>query len=526
MAKVQFQVDGLDSNLPSVFNQDVVFDGNVDVGGLSIANVDLSDLYASISYVDSALGGITVDLSTAAGAGIDWNISTSSFDINISTSDISEGSNLYFTDERAQDAVGNSLSNLFAYNDSTGGITLNNAKLSDFLMDGASGNSYGLIGTSAYLDVKNTNGYNKEIELDIAAVESKLVVDGFAKLTDIPSLTSYAPLQSPTFSGTVDFSGATVTGITALPTQTGNSGKYLTTNGTAASWATLTLTDYATKESPTFTGTATTSDLIVNGDFTVNGTNFSASATTITIEDNMVQLAHQNAANVVDLGLVVAYNDGTAKHSGIVRDVSDDKWKIFKGVTTEPTTTVNFSQGSLDTLAVAGIEAITASIGDVSNTELQYLNGVTSAIQTQLDGKLNNSGAVNFAGYITETATISATSAATTVNYDVITNNNILHYTSAPSANWTLNIRGNSSTSLNSILEIGKSLSLVFLVSNGATAYYQTALQIDGNAITPKWPNGSAPTFGNSSSIDAYEVTIIKTASNTYTVLENLTRFA
>ena len=93
--------------------------------------------------------------------------------------------------ELAQDAVGNNLSNLFTYNDSTGGINLDNAKLSDFLMDGASGNSYGLIGTSAYLDVKNTNGYNKEIELDITAVEAKLVTDGFAKLA------------SPTFTGTV-----------------------------------------------------------------------------------------------------------------------------------------------------------------------------------------------------------------------------------------------------------------------------------------------------------------------------------
>jgi len=97
--------------------------------------------------------------------------------------------------ELAQDAIGNNLSDLFTYNDSTGGITLNNAKISDFLLDGASGNSYGLIGTSAYLDVKNTNGYNKEIELDIAAVAAQLVIDGFAKLA------------SPTFTGTVTLPG-------------------------------------------------------------------------------------------------------------------------------------------------------------------------------------------------------------------------------------------------------------------------------------------------------------------------------
>jgi hypothetical protein len=115
-------------------------------------------------------------------------------------------------------------------------------------------------------------------------------------------------------------------------------------------------------------------NLVVDGDFTVNGTNFAASATTITIEDNLVQLAHQNAANTVDLGLVVGYNDGAAKHAGIVRDVSDNTWKLFQGVTTEPTTTVNFGQGSLDNLAVNNITAA----GVVFTDGTQTLEGVPS----------------------------------------------------------------------------------------------------------------------------------------------------
>jgi hypothetical protein len=98
--------------------------------------------------------------------------------------------------ELAQDAVGNNLSNLFTYNDSTGGITLDNAKVSDFLLDGASGNSYGLIGTSTYLDVKNTNGYNKEIELDIAAVKTQLNTDGYLTTSSTSTLTNKT-LTSP-----------------------------------------------------------------------------------------------------------------------------------------------------------------------------------------------------------------------------------------------------------------------------------------------------------------------------------------
>ena len=121
---------------------------------------------------------------------------------------------------------------------------------------------------------------------------------------------------------------------------------------------------------PTFTGTVTsTNDLVVDGNLTVNGTTFNASSTSITIEDNMLQLAHQNAANTVDLGLVVAYNDGTAKHSGLVRDVSDDEWKLFKGVTSEPTTTVNFGQGSLDNLELNNLVAAGVVFTDGTQTK-------------------------------------------------------------------------------------------------------------------------------------------------------------
>lgn len=120
----------------------------------------------------------------------------------------------------------------------------------------------------------------------------------------------------------------------------------------------------------TFTGSVEIDqNLVVDGDLTVNGTAFNASSTSIVIEDNIVQLAHQNAANTVDLGLVVGYNDGAAKHSGLVRDVSDAKWKLFKGVTTEPTTTVDFSEGSLDDLAVNNVVAAGVVFTDGTQTK-------------------------------------------------------------------------------------------------------------------------------------------------------------
>ena len=72
----------------------------------------------------------------------------------------------------------------------------------------------------------------------------------------------------------------------------------------------------------------------------------------------------------------------------------------------------------------------------------------------------------------------------------------------------------------------GESMSVTFLVTNGATAYYNSAVQVDGNSVTPKWQGGSAPTSGNASSIDSYTYVIFKTGSATFTVLASQTKFA
>lgn len=124
-----------------------------------------------------------------------------------------------------------------------------------------------------------------------------------------------------------------------------------------------------------------------------------------------------------------------------------------------------------------------------------------------------------------ETVNIAATAATGTINLDVLTSS-IWYFTSNSSGNWTLNIRGNSGTTFNSILNTGQSIAISFLVTNGATAYYQTALQIDGVSVTPKWGGGVAPTSGNANSIDIYSISIIKTGSSAYTVIESQTKVA
>ena len=123
-----------------------------------------------------------------------------------------------------------------------------------------------------------------------------------------------------------------------------------------------------------------------------------------------------------------------------------------------------------------------------------------------------------------EDVNVVASAATGTINFDVSTAS-VWYYTSNASANHTLNFRYSSGTTLNSSLAVGDAITLVWLNTNGTTAYYPNVIQIDGTTVTPKVP--AAISAGNASAIDAYSFTIIKTAATpTYTVLETQTKFA
>ena len=124
-----------------------------------------------------------------------------------------------------------------------------------------------------------------------------------------------------------------------------------------------------------------------------------------------------------------------------------------------------------------------------------------------------------------EKATLSGTALTGTINLNVL-DGAVFYYTANATANWTLNVRGDGSNSLNTVMAVNDSISFVVMATQGSTAYYQSAMQIDTSAVTPKWAGGTAPTAGNASSIDVYAFTIIKTASATFTVLASQTKFA
>jgi len=120
---------------------------------------------------------------------------------------------------------------------------------------------------------------------------------------------------------------------------------------------------------------------------------------------------------------------------------------------------------------------------------------------------------------------VASTAATGTINYDVKTQG-VTYYTANATGNWTVNFRGDGSTTLNTLMAVGETRTVTFMITQGGTAYYNSAVTIDGTSVTPKWQGGAAPTTGNTNSVDIYTYSILKTASATFTVFASQTRFA
>lgn len=103
----------------------------------------------------------------------------------------------------------------------------------------------------------------------------------------------------------------------------------------------------------------------------------------------------------------------------------------------------------------------------------------------------------------------------------------VQYYTTNAANNWTVNIGYSSSTTMNTAMTTGDSMSMTMITTQGSTAYYNTAIQVDGttSGVTTKW-QGSAPTSGNASALDVYTYVVIKTGSATFTVIASQTKFA
>jgi hypothetical protein len=372
-------------------------------------------------------------------------------------------------------------------------------------------------------------------------------------------------------------------------------GEYATTVSTVTATVSnkALASDVATITTSAAHGFVTGDIVVITGvDATFNGTHYITGAPTSTTFTFVKDAANVTSAVATGSAAVSLKR----RFAAVARDASDGVIKFITDVTTKPTSTINFSEAGasfadiqVDDITADAITATSATIGDVSNTELQYLNGVTSAVQTQLDAKLGSTTAASTyapladptltgvpaaptaatdtnttqiattayvvgQGYLKSTTasstyapltgatltrpvlvsafekiSVSATQATGVINVDLGTSP-VYYYTGNAAADFTFNARWDSSTTLNSVLSVGQSVTFAFLVTNGSTAYKPAAspgaFQVDGVTITPKWQGGTAPAAGNASSIDSYTFTIIKTASDTFTVLGAQTKFA
>ena len=219
---------------------------------------------------------------------------------------------------------------------------------------------------------------------------------------------------------------------------------------------------------------------------------------------------------------------GVATLTGIVKASGTSAFTAGTvNLTTEVANTLPVGNGGTGVATITGVvkgNGTSAFTAATAGTDYVAPATATTFTATQTFSGSSSTIAAVFAD-AGEVVTVSATAATGTINYDVTTQT-VLYYTTNASGNFTINFRGSSGTSLDTILSTGQSITVAFLNTNGGTAYYNSAVQVDGASVTPKWQGGTTPTSGNASSIDIYVYTIIKTGSATFTVAASQTKFA
>lgn len=337
--------------------------------------------------------------------------------------------------------------------------------------------------------------------------------------------------------GVVAIEGVNV--VTETATQT-------LTNKTLTSPVISTITNTGTLTLPTSTGTvALTSDITVTASSTNTLSNKSISLTTNTVSGTTAEF--NTALSDGDFATLAGSETLSNKtltapkfaDLGFIADANGNELVILDTVASavNEVTLANAATGNAPTLTASGGDTNvslnlvpkgsgTVQIGGVNAVTISGTQTLTNKTLTSptINGAFTNSVNEIILRGAEEDVNVVASAATGTINIDVATAS-IWYYTSNATANHTLNFRYDGSNSLSSKLAVGDAITLVWMNTNGSTAYYPSTIQIDGSTVTPKVP--AAITAGNASAIDVYSFTIIKTAATpTYTVLETQTKFA
>jgi len=250
-----------------------------------------------------------------------------------------------------------------------------------------------------------------------------------------------------------------------------------------------------------------------------------ASGTGVTLVEGKTHVIYVDGTNAIDVFFLKDVVEDTTPQLGGNLDTNshniiiDDDHHILDENSNEQLTfqtTGSAVNNTQLTNAATGNAPEIAAIGGDSNVDLNITPKGIGRVTLNGGAKIQQTA---------EKVTTAATAATGTIAYDVLTQA-VLNFTSDAAANWTLNIRGDGSTTLNSIMDAGESLTIAHIVKQGGTAYYNSAVQIDGSSVTPEYQGGSAPSEGNANSLDVYTYTVIKTGDATFTVLASQTQFA
>ena len=242
------------------------------------------------------------------------------------------------------------------------------------------------------------------------------------------------------------------------------------------------------------------------GVITVEGVVVPTISSTNTLTNKLLSDSTTSIVDVTDATKVVKFDvGGTTAITGTIATA----FTTAKTLTLPDATDTLVGKDTSDTLTNKILTSPTVNTATING--LSSSNVATGTIADNIVKGLN------------EDVNIVASAATGTINFNVSTAS-IWYYTTNATANHTLNFRYSATVSLNTFMQVGDALTVVWMNTNGATAYYPSAFQIDTVSVTPKVP--AAISAGNASAIDAYSFTIIKTASATFTVLETQSKFA
>jgi len=245
----------------------------------------------------------------------------------------------------------------------------------------------------------------------------------------------------------------------------------------------------------------------------------------VTIPAGKSVMVYSDGTNVVDVFFLKDIVEDTTPQLGGNLDANGNNILIDNGNFIGDENGLEQIKFATTASAVNELTVTNAATGNAPNVSA---TGGDTNIDLNLTPKGIGRTTLNGLGKIQSTAekvTTTATASTGTIDYDVITQA-VLNYTTDATGNFTINLRGDGSNSLDSIMDTGESQTVAFLSKQGGTAYYNSTVQVDGVTVTPVWQGGAAPTAGNPSSTDVYAYTAIKTAASTFTVLASQTQFA